>query len=92
MSSEYIEHLPLIIGAQKEEAVPTENSVKPTTKRYGSHVRNNPFLLGHPVATERNHRRGRVDAGDMPTVLHDIVRDRHSRPATKIENSCTLGQ
>ena len=39
MSSEYTEHLPLIIGAQKEKGPNRDFSVKPTTKRYGSHVR-----------------------------------------------------
>jgi hypothetical protein len=61
MFGENPEHATLIVVPEVKEAVPGENSIKPRTDRREPHVTNDPAMIRHALATERNQARGRVD-------------------------------
>jgi len=48
MHGKYLKHRSLVLVPEMEEAVPSQYPLKSPTKGQGSHIADDPFLIGHP--------------------------------------------
>ena len=73
-----------------EKAVPRQNSLKGLLQGQRAHIADDPRVSGQAVATQRNERRGRIDAGNFQTLRCQVARDRVARSAAEVEHARTL--
>src|SRR6185437_1521927 len=69
-----------------KKAVPGQYSLKSPAERQRPHVADDPFLIRHPAAAQRDQRRRTVDAGDAKTLLDDMERNWLASAAALIEH------
>src|SRR6478735_7220607 len=73
-----------------EKAVPRQDSLKGMVQRQCAHIADNPRMRGQAVTTQRDERRGGIDAGDIQSIRRHVTRDRVARATAEIEHARTL--
>jgi hypothetical protein len=56
MPGKYIEPAPLVVWLLAKESIACQDPVERGTERERPHAGNNPVLIRHPLAAERNQR------------------------------------
>jgi len=86
MSSKDVEHAPLLVTFQKEEAAPREQALEGTAEGHPPHVRDDPFVLGKTLLAESDQRGRREGASE----LGGLARPRgHEPPRAVFRKSLT---
>jgi hypothetical protein len=74
--AKHVEHSALVRGREMEKAVPRQNSLERLSQRQRAHIADNPCVSGQAATTQRDKRRGRINAGDSQTLRCHVSRDR----------------
>ena len=85
MSGENWKHGALIVMLEMEKTIPCQDAAKLPSKSQRPHVSTNPFLIRHPVPTEGEQRRRRINASDLHARSHHGKRNWLAAAASDIE-------
>src|SRR5262249_59620819 len=77
-------------GREMEKAVPRQNSLERLFQGQRAHIADNPCVSGQAATTQRDKRRGRINAGDSQTLRCHVSRDRVARSAPEVDHARTL--
>ncbi|KAJ3046751.1 hypothetical protein HK102_013096, partial [Quaeritorhiza haematococci] len=83
---EDLEHGPLIIPGEVEEAVPCEDAIETTAHVQPPHVPDDPLVFGEPRPAKVDQRRRGVHARDPASPPDQVSGDRLTPAAAEIEH------
>ncbi len=92
MSGENGEHRLLIFTTQVKEAVPCQNALKSPTQFQGSHICDDPLLIGKTTPGQFDERGSRIDACDVETLIDEIACNGFGRPTAEVKDRTPGGQ